>query len=188
MRKYKDNSNSHRNTKNSLQGSDIEEMENTGLYKVHPGLPPGRHSFALPPGCQQGSVPGELIPRQDIPRSMANSFDSLSLTAYTFSMFNNQSDNEVQEQNLPPGYYDQRNLQQQPRLTYQGSVDVKKTTNNQGPNRKGVTPTKQYPQGVQNHPVAAYRQFDRNQTIEDAETDEEAFQDPDMDEYDCRQN
>lgn len=139
-------------------------------------------------GCQQGSVPGELIPRQDVPRSMANNFDPLALTAYSCSMSNYQSSADVQEQNLPPGYDDKRSVQQKPRPNHQGRMDAKDTTNSQGPNRKGKTPTKQYAQGVQNITRAGYRQLDTNQTTEkDAETDEDVSQKPDMDENDCRQ-
>jgi hypothetical protein len=188
MREYKQNSHISGDNRNVSKTLDLEEQGNTGCYKLHQGSPPRRVSFAMPSGCQQGSVPREPIPRQDIPRSMANNFDPQALTAYSFNMSNDQSDAEIQEQNLSPGRYDQRSLQQKPWHSYQGRMDAKDATKKSGPNRKGKMPTKQYAQGFEKTTPAGYRQFDTNHmTEEDAETDEEVSQEPDMDENDYRQ-
>jgi hypothetical protein len=177
-----------RNDRNFCQTSDAEELENASLYKLHQGSPPRRLSFAMSPGCQQGSVPEELVAGQDIPRSIVHNFDSPGPLPYSFSMFNTQSDAKVLESDFPPRYDNRTNLQPKPPTKYRGSMDGKYPTNHHGLNPKDPLPAKQYAGDSQNIP-AGYRQFDIYHTTEEnAETDEDASQEPYIDEDDCHQN
>lgn len=174
--------------RNFLLTSDIEQLENSGHYKLHQGFLPSGISFAISPGCQQGSVLKEVTPRLEVPRSMANYLEPPTLAVYSFSMPNNQSDAMVQEQSLSRRYYDQTRLQETGSSNYQGSKEAKKATSKHGPHRKDTTQTKQNAQDAQNIPGAEYRQFDKQTTQEDAERDDEVSQEQDRDEKGYFQN